>query len=316
MKTHISFAFILSILFSFTAEAQKTVVLSIDHLLEGEAFSLNTTKSSNVSDNYEVTRLEYYLSEFKLMHDGGQLINLPDTWLLVNAAQGTEVVLGDFMIQDLEEIQFSNGIDSDYNHLDPALYPSGHPLALGNPSMHWGWTAGYRFLALEGNVGPNFAYRFEVHALGDRNFRDIALTTTGRESSDTIYIELEASCEAIFREIDITSGVIAHGELGDAQQALINMEQHVFRAINDPNSTRDLELSENIDVMYANHKIQLSRTDANTEVEFRLYNLLGQEIESGEFMNSKTLNVNQNGIYLLTFVQNNETISTAKVLVH
>lgn len=316
MKTKFSFAFLVSILFSFAAEAQKTVVLNIDHLLEGDAFSLNTPKSSSVADNYEVTRLEYYISDFKLMHDGGQLINLPDTWLLVNASQGVEFVLGDFMIDELEELQFSNGINPDYNHLDPTLYPSGHPLALENPSMHWGWTAGYRFLAIEGNVGPNLVYRYEIHALGDQNFRDVSLSTTGRESNDTIYIELEAACEAIFKNIDISSGVISHGETGDAEESLINMQRNVFTAKNAPNSTLELTSGENIDVFSSNHKIQLSRIDANTAVEYHLYNLLGQELESGEFLNRKTLNVAQNGLYLVTFVQNDETISTTKVLVH
>ncbi|MBK7304311.1 MAG: hypothetical protein IPI90_13940 [Saprospiraceae bacterium] len=27
------------------------------------------------------------------------------------------------------------------------------PLAFQDPSMHWGWTSGYRFIALEGMIG-------------------------------------------------------------------------------------------------------------------------------------------------------------------
>ncbi len=316
MKTRITFIACLALAISFSLQAQKTVVLSIDHLLEGEKLEFNDAQSSSVADNYEVTRLEYYLSEFKITHDGGQLIQLPDTWLLVNGGDRMEVVLGDFAITELEELEFKNGVGTDYNHLDPTLYPSGHPLSIGVPSMHWGWTSGYRFLAIEGNAGSSLGFRYEVHALGDQNLKTVNIPTIGQESNDTIYIELEAFCEAIFQGIDISSGVISHGETGDAEQALINLQRNVFSAKNRPSSTTEVSYDKDIRVVYDQHKIELNRLNAETDVEYRLHNLLGQELATGSFLNKASFKVEKNGIYLLSFSKNGNTFSTKKVLVY
>ena len=77
---------------------------------------------------------------------------IPNKWVLVNASEATEVDLGSHDVTNVEAVHFHIGVDSSVNHSDPASYPMGHPLAPVFPSMHWGWAAGYRFVAIEGFV--------------------------------------------------------------------------------------------------------------------------------------------------------------------
>jgi hypothetical protein len=286
------------LLFTTLAFGQKTVVLSIDHKLEGDEFELRSTKTNASGDEYEVTRLEYYLAEFELVHDGGQITQLPDTWLLVDGSQEADFILGDFNLTQLEEIRFYNGVDQDHNHLDPTTYPAGHPLGHKNPSMHWGWTAGYRFLAIEGNVGPSLAYHYEIHALGDRNYRQVTLPTIGRESNDTIYVELEAFVEAIFREIDISAGVVAHGELDEAEQSLINLQSHVFAAVNPP---LGLLQNEAVSKLYLINPSQLGSIQvfASEPMNVSVINTLGQEVLSTELEGLNFLPIQEAGVYFV-----------------
>ncbi len=312
-------SFLITLLFlgsSFLLLAQKTVVLSIDHFFEGEELTLNVSKPSSIAGNYEVSRLEYYISKFKLSHDGDQLIQLPDTWLLVNGANRLEVVLGEFQITELEKIQFGNGVDSNYNNLDPTLYPAGHPLALGVPSMHWGWSAGYRFLVFEGKVGQNLENNFAIHALGNRNFREVGIATPGRESNDTIYVELDAHCEGIFREIDFAGGLNAHGEFDDARQTLINLQRNVFVEKNAPSSITEVGSTEGIELLYHQHKIEMRQSQTGSALDYSLFNMLGQKLSSGSFLEEAEIHLEKESLYLITFSKDNETISTEKVLVY
>ena len=69
-----SLAFAASLLtFAFTlgAQAQNTLQLQLQHLINGEALELETNHSI-FGTNLAFDRLEYYLSDFVITHDGGQ----------------------------------------------------------------------------------------------------------------------------------------------------------------------------------------------------------------------------------------------------
>jgi hypothetical protein len=124
-----------------------------------------TTATDNNGTPYIISRAQFYVSNIELIHDGGQILPLTNTYLLVNANQ-TNYPIGEYAINTLEAVRFKVGIDATTNHADPTLYPSGHPLALQTPSMHWGWAGGYRFVALEGQTA-DASSSFQYHALGD-----------------------------------------------------------------------------------------------------------------------------------------------------
>ena len=129
--------------------AQKTVRLKINHFLNNNTFVSGQMATNNLGSNFQVDRIQYYISEITLYHDN-TTTKLAGKHLLVNANTAVNDSLGVFNIISLDSISFGIGVDTAYNHLDPAYYFPGHPLAPQSPSMHWGWTAGYRFVVYEG----------------------------------------------------------------------------------------------------------------------------------------------------------------------
>lgn len=211
--------------------AQGNISLHLSQRLGDAPFALNAPVSAGTYD-YKITRMEYYISDIRITHDGGQETPMTDLYLLVHPAEDSVYFLGAHPgITSVEGITFSVGVDEDRNHADPALYPSGHPLAPQNPSMHWGWSSGYRFAALEGKAGANFANDFEIHALGDANYKQQSIATTA-ETDDagekTIY--LVADYTQLFVNVDVSAGLIVHGSSGKAVILLNNMKNLVFKA--------------------------------------------------------------------------------------
>ena len=56
--------------------------------------------------------------------------------------------MGPWDIEGVRGVKLHLGVDPAHNHADPSTYASDHPLSLQNPTMHWGWSAGYRFMAI------------------------------------------------------------------------------------------------------------------------------------------------------------------------
>ena len=160
------FSIVLFFTFAVMANAQVDVSIHMHQKLGDQPFGYNSVVQTAAGYYIKVTRLQYYISEVKLIHDGGQITPVTDQYFLVTPTVDSILELGNFDITSLEGIEYSLGVDAGHNHLDPASYPSSHPLAPKNPSMHWGWTAGYRFIALEGFAGATsgaVTNNFQIH---------------------------------------------------------------------------------------------------------------------------------------------------------
>ncbi len=226
-------------------QAQKNIKLQIHHLLDGSNFELEKPSKNNLGHSFILTRMEYYLGAFILEHDGGKTTAIDSFWYLVNAEKETMIDLGKHNIQQLEKIHFHIGIDSAFNHRDPTLYPEDHPLALKEPSMHWGWTSGYRFLALEGWAGDQFNQLLQIHSLGDINYFKTSIAIIPNVTDNTLEIHLNADYVHILKDLSIKLGMIFHGENNAARRALQNMRDFVFKqrpassatsSVSDPNN--------------------------------------------------------------------------------
>ena len=114
-----------------------------------------------------------------LLVDGNNnKVLLKDQYALIEAHKGdvtftlTDIPLGDYI-----SIGFSIGLDSATNHGNPNQYAAEHPLSPINNSLHWNWTGGYIFTALEGKVVKD-AETFIFHLAGDQNKLDFELPTS------------------------------------------------------------------------------------------------------------------------------------------
>lgn len=224
--------FIMLVMVAVFATAQVNVTLHMTQKLGGEPFAYNSPAEADMGYSFSMTRMEYYISEIKLIHDGGQVTPVTDLYLLVDPAVNTEFELGDFQITDLEKIQFSIGVDQAHNHLDPASYPNGHPLAPQNPSMQWGWTAGYRFIALEGFAGADsnsLNNNYQIHTIGDANYRTLTLDVEGDMNGNAMQIHLQADYENFLDGINASSGLVSHSSSG-ASKKIADNSVFVFSA--------------------------------------------------------------------------------------
>lgn len=207
---------------------QTEVVLNLQHKFGNGDLMMDSSYTTQAGYDLKIERLEYYLSSIEIVHDGGQITPVPNTWLLVRPNEDTAFVLGNFNVQSIEAINFSVGVDSVVNHADPASYAANHPLAPQNPSMHWGWTAGYRFVALEGYAGAGLAANYQIHALGTENYFAGSAIFDPIATGDTTQLYVKADYERLFENIDVSAGLFNHGATGESITLLADMAANVF----------------------------------------------------------------------------------------
>lgn len=215
---------------SALATAQQDVYLRFMHMYDGSPFTTSTIVSTPSGDNMQFNRMEYYVSGLTLYHDGGQAIDLSTTYLLVNATTPEDFNLGSHSITQLDSIRFAIGVDAASNHDDPASYTAGHPLAPRSPSMHWGWSAGYRFVCLEGEYASAAREDVQVHALGDANYFYQTIATSGSVVDGNLIIQLDADYQKTLSTVSVTGGLIVHGDYGAAVTVLDNFRDSVYTA--------------------------------------------------------------------------------------
>lgn len=240
----------LFLLSNISAFSQGDLVFNINHLLIDEPFELEATTMNDMFQAFHITRLDYYISEISIKHDGGVETSFDDVWIYVRASESTSVNLGANTFNDIESVTFHIGVDPEHNHLDIATYSVDHPLGPKNPSMHWGWAAGYRFVAYEGNGGPNQDDLFQMHGLGDDNYFEVTVGVTPQELNGNNVITVDADYAKGMNGLDADYGIISHGETSFAKTLLENFRDFVFSegvstSINRINNLVDVTISPN-----------------------------------------------------------------------
>jgi hypothetical protein len=212
------------------AFAQTEVALRIDHKAGQAEVEADGSLMTPAGEEVEIDRLEYYLSMFTIVHDGGQETDIEGAYVLADAFVDEAHMLGQVSgVDNVEALKFYVGVDPDNNHADPVSWPAGHPLAPQVPSMHWGWSAGYRFIALEGGAGMNGLVAHEIHALGDDNHFPGEMQVMASVEDGVLLLDVEADVLGFYNQLSVESGLINHGEDGEAIVACNNLAAHVFR---------------------------------------------------------------------------------------
>ena len=322
MKKILLIAFLFST--SFGLYAQSPILLSIKHKLSGENYSPTTSVTAEMGYQFNAKRVQYYISNIKLIHDGGNE-TLIDEHFLIDASEDFVGQLGTPAIENLEGIKYSIGVDESLNHLDPTTYAEDHPLAPQNPNMHWGWASGYKFVAMEGNAGNNLANIYEIHALGDENYfesnPEINWYYQSQTSFAPIVIDIHADYTNAMKGIDASGGVIEHGFNDEAVTILENFRDHVFGpGDGSPLSNQTIELDT---------KLTITPNPAGPYAVIELSNYAGdyfmQLIDvTGKKVFSKTMQSRDqlldtsnfaNGIYFVQLFDANNLVTTQRLVI-
>lgn len=309
---------LLSIFTILGAQAQTNVYLKINHLLNGQAFAFNTTATNNLNNEFKVKRLEYYVSQVNIIHDGGQVTPAATQYLLLDASSQVNEMIGNLNITSIEGIQMSIGVEAPTNNGDPSAYPAGHPLAPKMPSMHWGWASGYRFVAMEGTSGTGFSQIFEFHALGNTNYHTFTINTAGKTMGNDLIIELDANMDMALKNIDVSSGNVVHGETGDAANLLVNFNRDVFKST-DGNNSIGIDENTSMDdlVFYPNPskgRVQLkANVSFENQLSFDVKDITGKTIDSE--VSEGVFEFNKSGIYFISIYSESTYVGTKKVVI-
>lgn len=309
----------------FLINAQVNTNIRIYHTLGTQLFQLNNTTQNNLTQDYKVTRLQYYMTKFSVVHDGGQITTISDdTVALISAADGifSTIELGSLIVTDVEAVKFHIGVHSPVNNEDPSLYPSFHPLAPKSPSMHWGWAAGYRFLVYEGVGGNNFSQVFQLHGLGNDNYFETTVNAVGEMLGGNLIIALDADYTRGVETIDVSNGLIMHGvDLADLT-ALENFRDYVFSQSALPLTVITNDLETNIQWgLFPNPsndgKILVS-IDSDVSIDqILITDLSGKEISRVSSVNLKSVEIDIaiSGIYFVQLLTNSIVVSVKRVVI-
>lgn len=309
-------------LFSLTAISQSELVLRIDHTVGNNPLEQNVEYTEpDQGYNFSITRLQYYVSEIEITHDGGQKTLIEDTWLLVDALTQTDYSLGSHNISSVEAVTYSIGVDEAHNHLDPTQYEEGHPLAPQNPAMHWGWAAGYRFVCLEGKTGMNLILTYQIHALGDDNYFQLGMETGAMNEEGKLVIPVIADYMGMYKNIDVSGGLIEHSETGVAVTLLENISNNVysptyFTGVNETSFKGSFAVGPNPSTNGTSRV--LLTLPSNNHYQLSVFDITGKQIQSEDLRGgnySIEINPGQPGIYFVRLSQNGSSVSTEKLVV-
>lgn len=198
------------------ANAQTNVNLKLNHYWNGDVFNYGQTYTDHDGNAVIITRVQYYLSGFDLTHDGGQTTSPTNEYILASG-NITDYSLGTSTLTSLEAIDFDLGVDAATNHLDPSLYSGQNPLAIQSPSMHWGWTAGYRFLVIEGEVDsdddgtPDKSFQFHVVADDSYLTSVSAINTSGTANGSDLDVNIDVNIADWVYNVNLITAGLNHG---------------------------------------------------------------------------------------------------------
>ncbi len=310
---------LLAILSLSTASiAQKNVILTIQHKLGDANFNYSTTNFNDVGSIFKFNRVEYYMSGFTIIHDGGQETQVAsDTYILTDAFMNAVQSLGSYDVTNVEGIKFHIGVPAPINNQDPNQWPMSHPLAPQSPSMHWGWAAGYFFAVADGFAGTNLTTGFEMHSLGNVNYFEQTVVVNGENSGDDVYINLDADYLEAVRGINVNAGPIDHGAGATDLTLIQNFRDHVFSAA--ANSPLSVNVAEIADFkVFPNPSNGNFFINTNAQVEaIELFDLSGRKVMDlpAQQAGVQQVSIDQSGLYILQVRLLNQEVLRSKVVV-
>jgi hypothetical protein len=216
-------------------QAQTIVEVGLKPMAGAAPFALNQNFLDYNGKTTQLSRLHYYLCNFEVVHDGGQVTAIPSVYHLVNPGREFYTVGAVSGVTQIEKVRFSVGVDAAVNHDDPSGWGSGHPLNYQSPSQHWGWSSGYLFLTVEGesdsdNNGSTDA-PWQIHSFGDQLLRDVEVAVTPQTSGNVTTLPLEYDVQAWLRGLDLATVGVQHASTGAPLAASNNVNTYqVFRA--------------------------------------------------------------------------------------
>lgn len=314
---------LLSLLFVFMSSvyilAQKNVYITISPKIGSEVLQLDNNYTSLNGDLFYLAHFNYYLSNLHLIHDGGQDLDLSDTVFLIKHNQYV-LNLGMLNIQNIEQIQFGIGVPPNLNTqaganaFDISSYPSNHPLSFQDPSMYWGWSAGYMHMIIGGRADANNDQNpekvFELHNLGDANYHSLSLNIIQTNTTpEMIDVYVDCHVDRWMKNIPIKTVGIQHASINYNASIMLNVvhenvfDQPATAAVNALTFTKGT-------LIYQAENKSMHWQNVKNASDIQLIDLTGRIVFKSEAKETGSIDLlgQSNGIYLFTVLSNDGTI--------
>ena len=214
MKT-ICAAILLAFVSQLVAETSSRLTLVVHHLYDGKPLDFNQPTLIIASgETISVSRLAYLVSEpsIKTADDGQWLANR-EWFAFTDASKGDAIhELGGLPRRSLDALRFYIGPDAATDQTDPSIYPPRHALNPTVNGLHWGWTGGFVYLAIEGNAG---ALGYSYHLAGAANRMAVTLPAAIDLTHDTT-VEIDFHVDRLFKDVSPLEQTSTHSREGDA----------------------------------------------------------------------------------------------------
>jgi len=309
----------------------NNIVVSFDHKAGADPMVPGQTVFSIWNGKKVLlNRAQFYVSDIALHRADNTSVLLSDKYLLVNAnAPAVEHNLGTWPIESVQGTTLHLGIIKAVNHSDPAIYPTGHPLAPQNPSMHWGWAAGYRFIAMEGKVDNDGdgvpETEFEFHNVGDEFYKPVALSGVVTATNGTLHLRYTLNYAQLFKNLSMSGNLIQHGNAPLNVVMNNNAVGENFFAMSGTSSAHDvaansLQVSASPNPFSAETLIRYTLPAADA-LTLTLTNALGQTVRTlSELPASGSVVLERGdlptGLYQCVFFENGQLVARKQLIVY
>lgn len=323
---------LLSVCCTVSVFSQNTnkVVFSFEHkvgnvplVLEETVFPIWNNKKVKLS------RAAFYLSDISLNQGDNTTVDLENQYLLVDAVKpNAEFDLGNWPVSSIHGINMYIGVSKLVNHNDPAAWPANHPLAPQNPSMHWGWAAGYRFMAIEGLVDNNGdgtpEALFEYHNVGDEIYTAVEVKGITSAANGVLQVHLVLDYAKLFQNMSLSGSLIQHGDAAPNVAMMQNAGTADFLTLPSSVSASDIQTNTgSIKAMpnpVAGATVLEYSLPQATSTDLWLTNALGQRMRQWNGLSHKgTLRLDlsdlPNGVYQCVFYQQGNAVGRKALVV-
>lgn len=202
--------------------------------VDGEALEFNKNYQVN-GTTMKFIAANYYLGGLKLTQASGNVIDFTNQYLLAGLGGGA-VVNEPVEFSNITNIKFFVGVDSITNkmsELDFTSRPANDPLGMQDPSMHWGWNSGYRFLRIDGlsdtDGDGNPETPVEYHLGSNPMLKNIDLSVNIEVKAGENILNFNFNLARFFDGVDVTTELVTH--VGDNLPLAVKIRDNLPAAL-------------------------------------------------------------------------------------
>ena len=196
------------------SDTVANVAFSFDFSVDGEDFVANDVYTINgVAVSFEIA--QFYVSGITFMPEDGDPVSV-DKHMLVTPTSASEAIT-ELNKGKYQTITFDIGVQADANDQseeDFTSRSSEDPLSMQQPSMHWNWSSGYKFIRLDGLAdvdGDGTPETPIAYHLGTNNFlTEVTNMLDNDVEADETEMTIEVDIAKLFTDFDMTVDLDTH----------------------------------------------------------------------------------------------------------